>query len=77
MWHGLEGLGWGWVGVALVHLALFAVLCIALLVAMFKLGDRSGASALEILKIRYAKGEITREEFERMKQELLAPEPRR
>ena len=66
MWHGLEGMGWGW----LLPIALFAVLCIAVLLAMFKLGDRSGASALEILKTRYAKGEITREEFERMKHDL-------
>ncbi len=27
--------------------------------------------ALEILKIRYAKGEITREEYEKMKEEIL------
>ena len=70
MWHGLEGIGWGWIAMGFLHLALFALLCIALLVALFRLGERSGANALEILRSRYAKGEITREEFERMKREL-------
>lgn len=34
--------------------------------------ERSPESALEILKKRYAKGEITKEEFDRMKQDILS-----
>lgn len=34
--------------------------------------DSDAETAIEILKKRYARGEITKEEFERMKQDLLS-----
>ena len=71
MWHGLEGMGWGWIGLALLHLALLLVLCVAVLIALFRRRPESGAAALEILKLRYAKGEITREQFEALKRDLV------
>lgn len=36
-------------------------------------GDRQPESALDILKKRYAAGEVTREEFEQMKTEIHCP----
>lgn len=68
----------GWVGMAfgmIVHLA-FVALIIMAAIWMFKTVFRTKplvqteAASLEILKQRYAKGEITSEEYQRMKKEL-------
>lgn len=75
MWGGFDGMGWGWIGLGFVHMALFwilVVLGIVVLVKWLAAGGppRAEGRSLEILKERYAKGELTREQFEQMKREL-------
>lgn len=75
-WMGWEhGMGTG----AWLFMIGFWVLAILGLVSLVRLALRRGRpgqereapqTALEILKVRYARGELTREEFERMKREL-------
>lgn len=73
MWSGVDGLGWGWIGLGMLHVALFwvlVVLGIVVLVRWLAGGSARYPSAIEILKARYAKGELTREQFEQLKREL-------
>ena len=73
-WGGTDG--WGW-GMAIIHSALWWVLLIVgiiLLVRLLRREPQAGAppadSALEVLKKRYARGEIGREEFEEKRRDL-------
>jgi putative membrane protein len=77
MGYGFSG-PFGWLGMGLgiiIHLA-FTALVIMAVVWLFKALFRSGSqneprtNALEILKQRYAKGEITTDEYRHMKKEL-------
>lgn len=75
MWGGFDGMGWGWIGIGAVHMVLFWALVILALVAAVKWLTGGAARfdetrPIDILKARYARGELTREEFERMKREL-------
>ena len=72
------GSSMGWLGMGfgiVIHLA-FAALIIMAAIWMFKVAFRGGyreekpTGAIEILKQRYAKGEITNEEYQSMKKEL-------
>ena len=67
--YGWFGHGFGW-----LFMVLFWVLAIAGVVALIKwLGSSStqrGETSLAILKARYARGEIGKEEYERMRREL-------
>jgi len=75
MWGYMDGYGWGGMGLGML---LFWGLLIAGIVALIKCSMGSGAcgkresekSALDILKERYARGEIEREEFEQKKRDL-------
>lgn len=68
---GYHGMGFGWIG-----WVLFWVLLIVAAVMLYKGMSCNGASssrrnnALEILKERYARSEIGREEFEQKKRDL-------
>jgi putative membrane protein len=78
MWYGWYGMGFG-----MIFMVLFWGLIIWAIFALLRgghgccgghMGHHHGEGregrALEILKERYAKGEISKEEFERMKKEL-------
>lgn len=77
---------WPWAGMWIFPLIMFAVIMIFVFLFAGRWGCwhwRSGPgrhhgeggeaeSALDIVKKRYARGEITRDEFERMKKDLLS-----
>ena len=70
------GYGWG-MGFGWIFMILFWVVVIVGVVYIVQaISRRAGQSGpeenpLDILKKRYAKGEITKEEFERMKDDLM------
>jgi putative membrane protein len=71
---GSSGLGYGYMGLGLIFWILIivgVVLLIKWLVDQGKTTGGGGQSAIEILKTRYARGEITAEEFEEMKKRLM------
>ena len=86
MWNFGNNLMGGWFGFGWIFMILWWVLIIAGIVALVKwlsgqsragshdrekpLDPARGGSALEILKERYAKGEINKEEFEQKKKDL-------
>jgi len=66
--HEWPGMGWGGVGVFIFALAIIAL--IILLIDKQNSESTDSKKYLEILKERYAKGEISKEEFEDKKKEL-------
>lgn len=80
MWYWHEGMGWGMLFGGLWML-LFWGLIIALVVwGIKKVTERGGSGSttpekrdpLEIAKERYAKGQISKEEFDQIKKDLLS-----
>ena len=73
MWmHGLGGIGMG-LGL-IVWVALLGGVAALVVWAVRQYAPRagSGTDSLDILKRRYAQGEVTREQFEQMKKDLGA-----
>ncbi|MEN8142628.1 MAG: SHOCT domain-containing protein [Thermodesulfobacteriota bacterium] len=76
--HMFGDYGMGMGGGGMIFMALFWVVIIVGIIYLIKLLTDKGRSsaqmetAEEILKKRYAKGEISREEFEKIKKDLQA-----
>ena len=73
MWWGHPfNTGFGWVMVALMVIFWVVVIALAIWGIMRLSRSRSGSksNALEIVKERYAKGEINKEQFEELKKNL-------
>lgn len=83
MWYGTDGWGWSW-GLGMIHGLLwwvFVILGIVLLLRLLARGSGGSSAppaaphppaetALDILKKRYARGEIGKAEFEEKKRDL-------
>jgi putative membrane protein len=81
MWHHgfahYAGLGWGLMQIAvvvklvvLVGIVVLALILVRRLSRPNQPSDRHSEDALAVLKARYARGEITREQFLQMKEDL-------
>ncbi len=78
MWHTHESMGWwmmfgGVMWLLLIALLVFAAITVARSSARdASPGNRSESDAVEIARRRYASGEISREEFDRIRRDLNA-----
>jgi len=78
---------WPWVGMWIFPMIMFAVIIIVVFLfagrrwgcwfpwsgtGRYRVEGGESESALDILKKRYAKGEITKDEFEQMKNDILS-----
>ncbi len=70
--------GWGWMGFGMIGMSLFWILLVVAIVGLVRGTWRSGPpierrqekTALDILKERYARGEIEKEEFTQKRRDL-------
>ena len=76
MWGEHEGMGW-WMLFGSIWFVVFWALVIWALVTVFGRGERGAPSGgsespLDIARRRYARGEISRDEFEQLRRDLTA-----
>jgi len=73
MWHSGDGMGW-WMVFGSVWMVFFWALIIWALVRLFSRGETTDGShresPVDIVRRRYARGDINREEFERLLKDL-------
>jgi len=74
MWHFGDGMGWWMLFGGAWSFALWGVVIGLVVWAVTRMSRRSGSSskddAVSIARERYARGEISREEFDRIKKDL-------
>jgi putative membrane protein len=71
MWHSADGMGW-WMLAGSVWFVLFWAIVIWAVVRLTSRGDsQNQASALDIARRRYARGDLSREDFEQLRKDLL------
>ena len=78
MWTELSNYHWGWMGVGAIHMILvwgFFILAITALIRYVFSADRQKPAKLETnplaaLKLRYARGELTKQQYQDLKAEL-------
>ena len=71
-WGNWSGMGWWWVLGAIFWIGVIVLIIwgVRELTRRGSGGNSSGSSALDIARERYARGEISREEFETIKKNL-------
>lgn len=73
MWGNMSGYGWGGMGLGMLLFWVLLIVGIVMLVKSIRWPmDKSeqNKTALDLLKERYARGEIERDEFEQKKHDL-------
>ena len=63
------GMGFGWV--VMIVFWVFVIMGVIFLARIISGGTKKEETALDILKKRYARGDITKEEYDRMSADLL------
>jgi putative membrane protein len=63
-------MGWGGIGMALFWIVLLVAIAAAVVSFSRRPAGPSGDRSLDIVRERYARGEITREQFDELKRDL-------